>query len=361
MRDKMIEFEALIENLLYNYECVILPDFGGFIVRDSPANFNADHSIIKPKSKHIFFNPHLTHNDGLLYNEIQKQKNVSYSEAAEYYKQTLQTFKSDLNENAQLKFGNLGIFFQNDSGQIWFSPDQKFNLSIDSFGLFPVDVVKVAQNIETENQKIETPIRSIKTNAVEKQTALADNAPIEQTYTAPKLSVKAWLVAASVALIAHFVYLNVESNNNTQHEAGIIPNITAIESTENKLNTENSIPEIETDLIDTAIASDIQVENTDNLNPVSENTENIIEPVKEIDVIKDNTETQDAPSTVSTDEPAVETPSETIPETPEINYKKIAKYKMELNALSHKQDLEKKGKVCKMEHNGEWFEVFVEQ
>jgi hypothetical protein len=351
-----IEFEALIENLLYNYECVILPDFGGFIVRDSPANFNADHSILKPKSKHIFFNPHLTHNDGLLYNEIQKQKNISYSEAAEYYKQTIQTFKSELNEKAQLKFGNLGIFFQNDSGQIWFSPDQKFNLSIDSFGLFPVDVIKVSQAYESETQKIETPIRSIKTKTVEKQTELADNAPIEQTYTAPKLSMKAWLVAASVALIAHFVYLNVESNNtNIQNEAAILPNIASVESTLNNLNTPDTFSNVAAlENIDTAQTNDVQEQTTNNNTAIEQ-------PIETVQTVTDNIASAETPAETQTIEPETEVQSEAVTEVPPINYKKIAKYKMEANALSHKQDLEKKGKTCKMEHNGDWFEVYVEQ
>jgi hypothetical protein len=355
MRDMKIEFEALIENLLYNYECVILPDFGGFIVRDSPANFNADHSVLKPKSKHIFFNPHLTHNDGLLYNEIQKQQNVSYSDAAEYYKQTLQSFKSELNEKAQLKFGNLGIFFQNESGQIWFSPDQKFNLSIDSFGLFPVDVVKISQSIETETQKTQTIVRNIKPIEVEKQTVLADNAPIEQTYTTPKLSMKAWLVAASVALIAHFVYLNVESNNTiTQHEAAILPSIGTSESTQNSLKADTLPNVAEIENTDTAQTTDVQYQTLDN-NPATDN------PIEPVQTVVENSISTVTPVEIQTIEPEFDVHTETVSEVPQINYTKIAKYKMEANALSHKQDLEKKGKTCKMEHNGDWFEVYVEQ
>jgi len=43
-----------------------LPGLGGFIVRDSPCNFTADKSMIKPAFRNLFFNPHLTQNDGLI-------------------------------------------------------------------------------------------------------------------------------------------------------------------------------------------------------------------------------------------------------------------------------------------------------
>ena len=56
----------IIEHLLLNHECVVLPGLGGFIVRDSPCNFTADKSMIKPAFRNLFFNPHLTQNDGLL-------------------------------------------------------------------------------------------------------------------------------------------------------------------------------------------------------------------------------------------------------------------------------------------------------
>ena len=45
--------ERTIEQLLHRHECVILPDFGGFIVRDSPCNFNAAKDAIKPFAKNI--------------------------------------------------------------------------------------------------------------------------------------------------------------------------------------------------------------------------------------------------------------------------------------------------------------------
>ena len=46
----------IIEHLLLNHECVVLPGLGGFIVRDSPCNFTADKSMIKPAFRNLFFN-----------------------------------------------------------------------------------------------------------------------------------------------------------------------------------------------------------------------------------------------------------------------------------------------------------------
>ena len=59
-----------IKDLLYRYDCVIIPNFGGFITNKISAKFNVDSSCFYPPSKQIAFNSHLKGNDGLLANYI---------------------------------------------------------------------------------------------------------------------------------------------------------------------------------------------------------------------------------------------------------------------------------------------------
>ncbi|MFM6984015.1 MAG: hypothetical protein ACKOXF_07770, partial [Chitinophagaceae bacterium] len=210
-----LSFEQLTEKLLNRYECVILPEFGGFIVRESPCNFNASKDRIKPASKHIFFNPHLTANDGLLYNEIQTARTCTYNEAVEWYQSVVAEYKQVIEDAGSRQFGALGTFHKGKENNFWFSPAPELNLSLDSFGLSAVDIYKVAQ---AESEK-ETIVKTLKP-----ETELADNKPIISTEPF-RMNYKAWIAAATVALLVHFTYLKLETNDVTTNEASVLPTI----------------------------------------------------------------------------------------------------------------------------------------
>ena len=59
-----------ITDLLYRYDCVIVPEFGGFITNRIGAKLNESTQTFYPPTKQITFNSHLKHNDGLLANYI---------------------------------------------------------------------------------------------------------------------------------------------------------------------------------------------------------------------------------------------------------------------------------------------------
>lgn len=201
-----------IDELLLIKECVVIPGLGGFIVRESPCNFNADKSQIKPANRNLFFNPHLTQNDGLLFNAIQNQLDLSYSDAQEAIKQFVSQFNDLINTDQSFKFGRLGVFY-NGQNNVWFSPANDLNLSLDSYGLDSIDIQTI-HSIEAPNKPSKTVI---------------DNAPI-MMLDARKPRLKPWLIAASVALLCHVGYLFFEQipMSNLQpnhHQASIVPNI----------------------------------------------------------------------------------------------------------------------------------------
>ena len=55
-----------IEALLLENDCVIIPDFGGFITYYTPASYVEDEHTFSPPVRSIGFNPQLKLNDGLL-------------------------------------------------------------------------------------------------------------------------------------------------------------------------------------------------------------------------------------------------------------------------------------------------------
>jgi hypothetical protein len=340
-----LDIEKIVERLLHHYECVILPDFGGFIIRDSPCNFNVAKDQLKPYGKHIFFNPHLVQNDGLLYNEIQKNHQLSYQESISEYQSWLLGIKQIISEAGSKHFGNLGTFYKGNENSVWFSPLSTLNLAMDSYGLFPVDVRQVFAKEAVPEAHVKEELVAEEEQPV---MTLADNTPIK-TLEPAKLNYKGWLVAASVALIAHIGYLQFEKKDVTVNEASVIPVI------ENKTNP--------VDAAKVADSATIVPTPMDTITAMS--TEKAIEDHQSIPVTPEPAPAVENPviSQPQTEQQAqASTPADTAAKAPlEAPLNRVAKYKIEENANNHRKDLEKKGIKAQVRLNGEWYEVLTEE
>lgn len=319
--------EKLVEQLLHRHECVILPDFGGFIVRDSPCNFNASKDVLKPFAKHIFFNPHLIQNDGLLVSEIQKSENLNYNEALDFCKSEIDKLRNEVELNANKSFGKLGTFHKGQS-TIWFAPSSNINLSVDSYGLGPINISQV-HSIADLNEEIAIEIKE-KTSET-----TPDKTPIV-SIEIPKRGLKPWLVAASVALLAHFIYLGVENKTSTIQEASVLP---AIELAKPSIEEPSTTPSV----------------------AIEDSVSNIELPSSDLTIVEAETTAESAPEPVIV-EPIEQTQSSIIENTAQvIKYQSIARYRIEGNANFHAADLIKKGQKVQVDRNGIWFEVKIVQ
>ena len=70
-----------ITELLYHHDCVILPDFGGFISNYHSAKIDTHRKLIHPPTKNVLFNKHVKVNDGLLASKLVKEESISYERA----------------------------------------------------------------------------------------------------------------------------------------------------------------------------------------------------------------------------------------------------------------------------------------
>ncbi len=123
-----------ISDLLYRYECVIVPNFGGFITNKISAKVNNfTHTFYAP-SKQLTFNSHLQNNDGLLANYIATSKNISYDEAILKIKNEVKNWKHTLNKE-ELELENIGFFHLNNDGKLIFEPTNTVNYLTSSYGL----------------------------------------------------------------------------------------------------------------------------------------------------------------------------------------------------------------------------------
>lgn len=122
-----------VQNLLYRYDCVIIPGFGGFISNTISSRIENETNFYPPYKK-LGFNSSLTHNDGLLANEIAAVENISFDQANKKIFTEVQTWQSLLRKG-DLTFDNIGVFNMHKSNQIVFEPNNQINYLASSFGL----------------------------------------------------------------------------------------------------------------------------------------------------------------------------------------------------------------------------------
>ncbi len=76
-----MKLQEYISSLLKEHNCVIVPEFGGFVANYKSAVIDDFRKKIHPPMKSILFNPHLTNNDGLLGNYVSQEQKIQYSDA----------------------------------------------------------------------------------------------------------------------------------------------------------------------------------------------------------------------------------------------------------------------------------------
>lgn len=123
-----------INELLYRYDCVIVPDFGGFVTNRVGAKVNNFMHTFYPPTKQISFNSHLKHNDGLLVNYIAKAENISFENALENVATAVSNWQKDL-QNGLVTVASVGSLSLNSERQIVFEPNVNSNFLTESFGL----------------------------------------------------------------------------------------------------------------------------------------------------------------------------------------------------------------------------------
>ena len=132
-----------IQNLLRRHDCVIVPDFGGFITNRIGARIE-NKTQFHPPYKQIGFNSNLVHNDGLLANELAASENISFDEANQFISKTVLSWNQTL-KSEKITIENIGNFTLNSNNHLVFEPETNVNYLTSSFGLNAFESETVAR------------------------------------------------------------------------------------------------------------------------------------------------------------------------------------------------------------------------
>lgn len=130
-----MQLETYISDLLYRYECVIIPEFGAFLTRHESATINSSTNAFYPPKKVLSFNEQIQKNDGLLVNYIANVEKIPFENALKKIQKRIKSLKSYLIQGETLTFENIGDIHLSEEGKIQFEPSYHLNYLTDSFGL----------------------------------------------------------------------------------------------------------------------------------------------------------------------------------------------------------------------------------
>lgn len=136
-----MRLEHYIADLLYRYNCVVIPEFGAFLANTTTAQF-VDGTLYPP-SKHLSFNQQLTKNDGLLVSYVANVKNLPYDDLLHEVLNVAKNWKEKLANGGRLDLDKIGSIWMGAEGKLQFSPEKSVNFLAASFGLTALGASKV--------------------------------------------------------------------------------------------------------------------------------------------------------------------------------------------------------------------------
>jgi len=153
-----------ISELLFLHDCVILPNFGGFVGNPQSAKLNKTTGILSPPSKQILFNANLKTNDGLLITHISNQEGVTQEVAKNEVENYATKIANKLTNSKVLRIDKVGLFILGREGNIIFSQDSLNNYSLDSFGMKATQNKAVVRETIIK-EKVTATIQTIRTQS----------------------------------------------------------------------------------------------------------------------------------------------------------------------------------------------------
>ena len=185
--------EHYISELLFLHDCIILPNFGGFVSSPQSVKLNKITGVLTPPSKQILFNTNLKTNDGLLITHISNKEDVSQDLAKNEVENYVAIITEKLNSSKVLRIDKIGLFTLGKEGNIIFLQDSTNNYNLDSFGMKTIHNKAVARETIVE-EKVAATIKTIRTH---------NNSP------------KTFLRAAAVIItLVALSYLTISEQNN---------------------------------------------------------------------------------------------------------------------------------------------------
>ncbi|MGB1018789.1 MAG: SPOR domain-containing protein [Chitinophagales bacterium] len=234
-------FGKHIIKLLKNHECVVLPMFGAFILKDKPAKISENQIFVS--SKKILFNTNITSSDNLLQSELMTHSKATFLDSKFEINQFVNNIKFSLQQKGFYDIEDLGRFSMQNNSIVFTEKPQLGSISKSHFGLESLSLQPVLREIVRE-EKIQRTIpvsQKVVLNKVESNVRIEE----QNEVLAPKKIKLIPLIGLAASLILIFTIsslmftqtslsgLQIQNANVLNF---LVPSKTEVKSTEKVLN-----------------------------------------------------------------------------------------------------------------------------
>ena len=226
----MLELELHIIRLLLDNNCVIVPNFGGFIAHHVHAYYDTKEKAFFPPSRTVGFNPKLTMNDSLLAQSYVDTYDISYPEALNRIGESVEKIKQTIETKGAYTLNCIGTIIKVHNSQYDFRPCKVNILTPANYGLSAFEI-KSLQKVDNEEVAVAaetahvveiapkaTPLIDIASDAASNEKSLSIRIPV---------NVIRQLVAVCIALVVFTLFPAPigDSSKNSHFQSAIDTNM----------------------------------------------------------------------------------------------------------------------------------------
>jgi hypothetical protein len=124
-----------IKEQLFLNDYLVLPGFGGFVLKTQSSHFSVSGQTLMPPCKTVGFNIQLKQDDGILTNWLQDKLVCSKQDAKQHLRDFAGYCSSVLQSKRRLALAGIGFFYLDFEDNVCFEPDHAANFFTQSFGL----------------------------------------------------------------------------------------------------------------------------------------------------------------------------------------------------------------------------------
>lgn len=172
----MTPVSAYVKKLLYQYDCLVVPDLGAFLTHSLPATYVESTGLFLPPRKKLAFNEALRLDDGILTNYVMLHDGCSREEALRHIHGFVSELKQEVRQSGSLALDGIGLFTLNDEGKLQFDPELRHNFHGEAYGMQPIQV--------GEWMKQNQPLEAVQVLPVIKQASESDVIETEEVLPA---------------------------------------------------------------------------------------------------------------------------------------------------------------------------------
>ncbi len=199
-----------LKKLLYQYDCVVVPELGAFLTHYQPASFSETTGQYLPPRKRVAFNEALRLDDGILLNYIMLHEGIGREQAQRQVSQFVGEMRRQVVAQGRFDLDNIGSFSQNDEGRLQFEPGLRHNFFGESYGMSAIRATALNRQLQTEPALDAIPVTALGPVLVHDEdiTYLPVRRSGRQRYGATWRVAAAVLLVSLVGLVSYFSVLD---------------------------------------------------------------------------------------------------------------------------------------------------------